>query len=125
MLNIEEIRFENIHHDNIRELIRTLTPAPNSRLLIEFDDSCEISLNCMIMLSSIYTEALENGIEINFQNAPEYFCKMFPDIPVIDSISSLSDTWYHYVLSYRYNEFELISLNQDSNVKKVCISEYS
>ncbi|OGL45069.1 MAG: hypothetical protein A2161_18865 [Candidatus Schekmanbacteria bacterium RBG_13_48_7] len=125
MLNIEEIRFEDVHDDKIIELIRTLTPAPNCRLLIDFDDFCEISLHSMIVLSSIYTETLENGIEIHFYNAPNYFCQMFPDIPVIDKITTECFNEYQYVLVHRYSEFKLVSLNLDNSIKKVCISAYS
>jgi len=95
---------ETLCEQDIIATVRSLQRHQEAKILIDFSDACEISLEKLCILASIYTEAKECGIEPFFHNTPPYFHQVFPDIPEVDlSVTPYSD--YQLVLNCRFNKF--------------------
>ena len=117
--NIQENRIENIQITEIIELMRSIAQHPGVRVLIDLSDLSEISLESFYLISIIYLESLENGVELHFHHIPPYIHHFFADIPEIDLISSDSYRGYHLVLICRSNELKRLLIDNKKSGKEL------
>jgi hypothetical protein len=117
--DIQENRIVDIKKNEIIDLMRSIAPQPGARVLIDFADQSEISIESLCLISSIYLESLENAIELQFHHLPPYIHQFFADIPEIDLISSDSYTGYDLVLICRSNELKRLLIANKKSGKEL------
>ena len=117
--NFQENRIETIQKDEIFGLMRSIAHKSDPRVLIDFADHREISVEFFCLISSIYVESLENAIELHFHKVPPYIHQIFAEIPEIDLISSDSYIGYDLVLICRSNELKRLLIDNKKSGKEL------